>query len=283
MKIFSSHAKWILSGEHTVVRGGKAIAFPLHCYVNSVFSEKSKEFSVNSKVSIIKSIIVSLFETASKFTQIPLKDIRRAFTIKNNIPVKTGLGSSAAISVNIANIFKYHGFGGDLFSLARLLENKFHGKSSGLDVTVVLKNKPIVFENNCITSIIEPTFWPHLILTYSGKKSTTSQCIDTVQRMFLKNEKLANELDVLMNQSSNMCEEALKTANFNQLRDGIILGNEVFHKWGLCNEQLTNHMKDLFLDGAVAAKPIGSGLGGYVVSLWEEKPKRDICLTLEKP
>jgi mevalonate kinase len=283
MQKFSSYAKWILSGEHAVIRGGKALAFPLRCYQNSIFFEKSKEFLINLRFNNLKNMVAPLFEIASDFAEIPLAKICGCYTIKSNIPVKMGLGSSAAICANIANIFKYHGYEGEILSLAKRLEDKFHKKSSGLDVAVALKNQAIVFENNKIINSLQPAFWPYLILTYCGKKSSTAYCTTVVQEIFLKNEKLAHELDTLMNQSANMCESAFKTADFGKLRDGIMLGNEVFQRWGLYGDLLKSHVNDLTTAGAVAAKPIGSGLGGYVVSLWHEKPKRDIYLTLEKP
>jgi mevalonate kinase len=107
--------------------------------------------------------------------------------------------------------------------------------------------------------------------------------VKSVQEIFRKNESLALELDNLMNHSADLCESALKNADFEKLKDGINLGCEVFREWGLCHEPLEYHIDMVLSAGAVAAKPIGSGLGGYVVSLWQEKPKSDIYLTLEKP
>jgi mevalonate kinase len=283
MKSFSSYAKWILSGEHAVVRGGKAIAFPLRCYKNSIFLEKAKHFSLKHDSENSRSVIVSLMKMASAFTNMPLEKISSEITVNNNIPTKKGLGSSAAVCANIANLFEYHGFGGKLFDLARHLENKFHQNSSGLDVSVALENAPIVFQSNRAVDIIKPAFWPHLALSYSGEESITSNCVKFVQKIFLEDESRALELDSLMNQSADLCESALKNADFEKLRDGINLGCEVFSRWGLCHEPLKHHIDMILSAGAVAAKPIGSGLGGYVLSLWQEAPQNDIYLTLEKP
>jgi mevalonate kinase len=228
---------------------------------------------------------MSLLNRAARFTNISIEKIKGKFSVNTSIQAKSGLGSSAAICINIANVFKHLGFWNDAFSLAKYLEDQFHHKSSGLDIAIAMTNKPIVFQNNKINSILEISFWPHLMLTYSGETSTTSECTDTVMNVFYSNSSLADELDAMMNHASALCESGLKNGNFNQLKEGIALGNETFKGWGLHNDALSSHINTLINDGAAAAKPIGSGLGGYVLSLWERKPDKynDICLTLDKP
>lgn len=284
---FSSHAKWILSGEHTVTRGGKAIAFPLKKYKCSIEYETFEELDINHKNmdSNYNNTFCELLQRAAEFLNINFNEISGKFLITNNIRMNSGLGSSAAICVNIANIFMYLGFTSDTFSLAKHLEDIFHQKSSGLDIAVAMSDKPIIFQNNKIHDTLDISFWPHLMLSYSGEKSETSKCADIVKSVFCKDHSLAVELDSMMNHASDLCEHGLINANFDQMKDGISLANEVFTKWGLNNESTSAHINMLLQDGAAAAKPAGSGLGGYIVSLWEKKPKKysDIYLTLQKP
>jgi mevalonate kinase len=267
-----SHAKWILSGEHSVVRGGKAVAFPLRNYTNSLVFEKSHDFSIVVDQEPFRETVFALLAKASKFLEIPLEKVSGRISITGDIPLKAGLGSSAAICVNIARLFEYHGFCDDAASLARHLEDMFHRKSSGLDIAVALENRPIVFVQNKIVEFLNPKLWPHLVLSYSGEKSVTSHCADIIEKIFLENEKLALELDAQMDSASDLCEYALKNADFEKLKDGITLGDEVFHRWGLYTPSMSIHVAKLLSGGAVAAKPIGSGLGGYILSLWREDP-----------
>ncbi|GHU18179.1 mevalonate kinase [Alphaproteobacteria bacterium] len=277
-----SYAKWILSGEHTVVRGGKAVAFPLVCYKCSVTYEDGGQLNINDNA-CCRDTFVSLLKKAAFLTNVDFEKIRGKFTVRNDIPIKSGLGSSAAICRNVANIFKHLEFCEDVSSLARQLEDMFHGKSSGLDIAVAMLNKPIVFQYSKVIDTIENPFLSHLMLTYSGKKAMTSKCADIVKDVFHRDSSLAIELDSIMNQASDLCEQGIKNYDIEKLRLGINLGNDVFHRWGLCDENLSNHIDSLKRSGALAAKPIGSGLGGYVVSLWKQKTKKheDICLTLE--
>jgi mevalonate kinase len=279
---FSSSAKWILSGEHSVVRGGKAIAFPLRNFSNSLTFEKGDALFIATNQEYWRKTIFSLLEMAAKFLRVSLKKISGHITLKSNIPLQAGLGSSAAICVNIANLFGHCGLCEDVLRLAKYLEDKFHGKSSGLDIAVVQADKPIIFQENKVVEFLKPSFWPPMILTYSGKRSITSICASVVNDIFLADEILALKLDKQMNLASCMCEDALKSSDFNKLKEGIMLGNEIFHRWGLCDASVSSLIKELLSAGAAAAKPIGSGLGGYILSLWEDSPEKygDIYLTL---
>lgn len=277
----SSYAKWILSGEHAVIRGKKAIVFPLRQFSTTVTFTPGDELIINGDTT--GDTIISLLKRAEEF--LSCKSILGTFSVAGNIPIKAGLGSSASVCVSIANILSQLGLCKDIFELARYLENKFHKISSGLDIAVTLKNKPIVFQNNKISEIFEPQFWPNMILTYSGQMSSTSACTQKIHELFQSNHDLAIKLDESMDLASSMCEQAFKKANFDLLKDGINLCNDIFRSWGLCDSKLQEHIDYLYNKGAVAVKPIGSGLGGYVLSLWNENPEKyiDKCLTLIRP
>lgn len=277
-----SFAKWILCGEHTVVRGGEALAFPLRSFCNTVTFEKNDELTINDNNF---DALPSLLQMAADYLHLSTHELQGQYNVTSDIPQKAGLGSSAVICVNLAQIFSQLGLCEDTFQLARHLENKFHQKSSGLDIAVCLFNKPVIFQNNKVKELLQPAFWPHMVLTYSGKTSSTSMCIQQLQQLFATNEKLAFELDENMNHATALCKEGLLNSDFNKLKDGINIAKDTFTAWGLCDEALNTHIQNLLNKGAVAVKPVGSGLGGYVLSLWEENPDKylDIYLTLARP
>jgi hypothetical protein len=75
-----------------------------------------------------------------------------------------------------------------------------------------------------------------------------------------------------MELASDLCEAGLRIGNFIKLRDGIRLANSVFHTWGLYSPAMLSLEERLLQRGAAAVKPVGSGLGGYMLSLWDENP-----------
>ncbi|MDR1362083.1 MAG: hypothetical protein LBJ16_02610 [Holosporaceae bacterium] len=262
------------------MRGCKAIAFPLNCHKCSICHEDSGALELDEALPH-RDAFISLLRQAAILTNTDFNGIRGKISGKSDIPMAAGLGSSAAICRNVANLFMHMGFCDDVALLARRLEDTFHVKSSGLDISVAMINKPLIFQHNRVTDIVEKPFLAQLMLTYSGRIVPTSRCVEMVDAIFRDNGAQAAELDNLMNQASNLCEYGVRNHDFNKLRDGIRLGNHVFHRWHLCDDNLKDHMSFLTSMGAVASKPVGSGLGGYVVSLWEKQPKKcgDICLT----
>lgn len=279
---FSSSAKWILTGEHSVLRNRRAIAFPLNKYLLSLTIQNSHKLQfIDSQ----KAALLDLFQMSCDFCKIDLSEIKCFASIDSNIPMKCGLGSSAALCVCVAKAFQHFGYCSDIFSLARYLEHKFHKASSGLDVATVLSSKGIIFENGSVQREVISNAWPYMMLTDSGGISSTSACVKSVNAIIASNPTYARQLDDMMHESSNLCESYLQGGNFVNLKNGISLANKVFELFGLYSDALTYHATALMKKGAIAVKPIGSGLGGYLLSLWHEKPQKylDIGLTLEKP
>ena len=108
-KIGNGHAtgKIILIGEHSVVYGKKAIAFPfagvgIHTLVqaNPTVHIQSKYF--NGTLDEMKQVtsmhnLVSLIEVLKKDLELP----NFCLNIKSTIPAERGMGSSAAVAVSI--------------------------------------------------------------------------------------------------------------------------------------------------------------------------------------
>lgn len=279
MKI-SSCAKWILTGEHSVIRGGKAIVFPLKRFRNTVEVLPANSLSVNDNLTE-NSKINELIERAISFTRMPAQKFMNSYTITSNIPIGAGLGSSAALCANFVKLCITLGYEEDPISLGRFLENEFHKNSSGLDISVAITGVPLVFKNNIVQKRLHLSDMPRFTLTYCGNKSVTSECVEKVQRLFETDSVLAQELDAKMNSSSELCQEGLETQNLQKLTEGIDLGAQVFQAWGLYNDSIKETIADLKLRGALASKPIGSGLGGYIVSLWDRLPTIDEKVSVE--
>lgn len=287
MALFSSHAKCIVSGEHIVAFGGKAIAIPVNNFkmlLNVQDSTKLKIIQPNS--SDEKKRILHLLKKASEFLNISFEKITGNISIKNTIPICAGLGSSAALCVNTALFMESKKYCPEnlTFDLAKNLENTFHEKSSGLDIAVTMLKKFIVFENHKVINVLEPKFWPHMMLSFCGVNSKTSECSKIVKELFDKNNDIQHETSEMMNYSVNICELAFQNSNFEKLKEGINVALKCFQIWGLCNNKMNEHINLLYSLGAVAVKPIGSGLGGYILSLWNKKIEnsRNIGLTLKK-
>lgn len=275
--------KWVLSGEYSVLRGSPALVYPLkQYYIDFHYLESDHFLQIKRQGKYqtgLEFSIVPLFEKALKRIGKTREDLKGSLTIKGFIPFGTGLGASSAVCVGTASLFAHKKWlrRKEIQGFATSLENLFHGQSSGMDITAVLKEKPVLYQNRKKTRVL-PAFAnkPLLFLSYSGGRSPTSEGVFKVKKFLDKNWKQAQQTDQEMSQSVKLCLKALKEKNkskcYELLKSALDLGENCFRKWNLISYDLERHFKYLKKNGALALKPTGSGLGGHVISLWEKTP-----------
>ena len=268
---FKVNAKFILSGEHAVIRGAKAIAFPATNYEMKLIVSRQKETLHYSMPVKFKNNIENIIKFAnSKFNLDILSEY--SFKVESNIPVSCGFGSSAAISVLISKFISQTYNIENEIDLAIEIENLLHGKSSGLDVYAIYYNKPIIFQiigTQCFYEFIEPAFTPKFRIFMVDSEKTTRECISLVNTLFSTNLNSAKRLDSQMNLATNKCIYGIQNNDILTLADGINLAARCFDDWGLITPKMKSKILEIYRNGAIACKPIGSGGGGGILALFE--------------
>lgn len=274
-----THGKWILAGEHAVLRESPAIVFPLlEKELRLTYTPTSEPLSVSFSglfAAEVECLFRGVLENGLTAIDQRLSDVRGHFKIDNTIPVGMGLGVSAAMSAALAQWFMAQNFplhdDENLLTLARRLENIFHGESSGVDIAGAVAESGIYFKRPDTMQAIECAWQPNLYLTYSAKKGITSACVRQVQELWQTDKNLAAQLDADMQEAVAMAQQALAVAapdSEAKLLAALDLANQCFIRWGLVEQYLSDHMAILREHGALALKPTGSGGGGYVLSIW---------------
>lgn len=277
----TTYGKWILAGEHAVVRGHEALVFPVKEKQFTLSYRATDEAPLASYSGVeggdMKLLFWSVLERGAQMLNRSLTEVRGQFYIDSNIPVGVGMGASAALCVAISRWFSAQHWleQHELHEFARQLENLFHGKSSGLDIAGVAAEQGVFFKQGQ-TIPLHLNISPMWYLSSCNQIGLTSHCIQQVQALWERSPYLAQQIDLQMIEAVHDCKKALEEGSvdsIDELAQGINKAALCFFQWGLVSESLQQHMSLLQNLGALAVKPTGSGGGGYVLSLWQNPPQ----------
>lgn len=270
--------KWILAGEHAVLRGCPALVFPLKSkslQMKFVPQSSGLELDIAGEFGQeFRILFWSLLEKACAQADFSVQTISGKIHFQSDIPIGSGLGASAALCVAIARWFSSENkIKADYeYEFSRNLENIFHGESSGVDVAVVLSEAGLHFERSGVMRQLKTAWSPIWGISDSGQKGMTYDCIRQVKDLWQSNPIVAEAIDLQMQRASELCERSLLEhlpSSLPNLAEGIEMAKNCFQDWGLVTDSAQQLMTTLKKSGALATKPTGSGGGGYILSLWD--------------
>lgn len=272
--------KTILLGEHFVVHGVPALALPLTGATTSVRVSR-----VDAGDPWVEAAPVPLDEAAHAQSLQLVRAAHRALgldgapswrvEVTTRVPVGHGLGSSAAFGVALLRALA--AAGGRELELAELgrlghqLERLVHGNPSGIDDTVVTRERPLWFERGAAPRLVQPSaeLDAGLVLASSGRPGSTREAVAAVQAL---RERDPRGFDSLCRQASAVTAAGLRAY---QAGDSWTLGaqmdrnHELLVRIGVSLPVLDHLVRVAREAGAVGAKLTGGGRGGFVITLCE--------------
>ncbi len=274
--------KWVLAGEHSVLRGAPAVALP-HPELGLSLAydphEKSESLSVNPPeangilLELLSAMIENIQTQGLSFSQ-PQGRVQ----IESTIPIGAGLGSSAALCVALTQwVSSILEFGEEQkIELATRLEHRFHGKSSGMDVAVISARQPITYTMANGIQNIGVTSLPKFTFHDTGLRSRTSDCVLRVEKFREDTPQLGAHVDAKMEAASRFAIDGLaafdagdRPAGLRLISDAMKQARECFYSWELVPGEARRLEESLLREGALAVKLTGAGGGGMVVALWD--------------
>jgi mevalonate kinase len=265
--------KWVLAGEHAVLRGQPAVALPHPELALSLrfTPEPGRPLEVRG----------ALAEPARELLAAHGRELfargphEGTMVLESSVPAGAGLGSSAALCVALVRWARPELEAPLQRELARRLEDRFHGTSSGMDIAAVASAGPILFRRDGITELgPKPAPAARFSFHDTGVRCSTRECVAQVQAQLEAEPSRARELDQRMGQAALNAWEALRI--FDRDPAGSLAGisaamtesQHCFRAWGLVPPAAEAIERQLLAQGALAAKLTGAGRGGFVVALW---------------
>jgi mevalonate kinase len=294
--ISTAPGKTILFGEHAVVYGQPAIAVPV-----TERQAKVKIFPlIGSQTDQIQFIAPQIqfeknyidLDKHHPF-RIALEQVKNFLDISHypackihlssTIPISSGLGSSAAISVSLINaLFSFVGYQASeslLSELAYKVEIEFHGTPSGIDNTVVAYRKPVYFQKGKDIEFINPGGNFTIIIADSGVSGNTKVAVARVRERWLNNTILFEEYFQKIGEIASHAKMALENGEQTILGNLMNANQELLRKIGVSHPSLENLIDISMKHGGLGAKLCSGGLGGNIIIL-TDVDKADILSEL---
>jgi mevalonate kinase len=192
-------------------------------------------------------------------------------SILSTIPVASGLGSSAAVSVAIARALNGQFHGGltvdRISELAFAVERIHHGTPSGIDNTVVAFDRPVFFRRDHAAETLALGAAFSLLIGDSGISAPTAEAVAHVRRRWEADrpgvEHTFDEIGARVERARQALLEGSPQALGTALRDN----HDLLVQLGVSSRELDSLVGAALRAGALGAKMSGGGMGGAVIAL----------------
>ena len=296
MTVASAPGKIILFGEHAVVYGRPAIAVPVtqvHADVEVAESSRpgiwihAPNVDLDAELNTLPSdhplaaVIHNLFFSLG-ISPHPLpsptgrgsKGEGLDITINSTIPVASGLGSGAAVSVALVRALS-SALGRPLSddqvnAFAYEIERLHHGTPSGIDNTVITYASPVYFIKGHPIETLKVGRPFTLVIGDTGIPAPTKQSVGDVRRLWTKNNLRMEQVFDEVSQISLMARRIIESGQPEMLGDLMNQNHAFLQEMTVSSQELDTLVRAARAAGALGAKMSGGGRGGNMIALVDE-------------
>ncbi|MCW3992521.1 MAG: mevalonate kinase [Candidatus Bathyarchaeota archaeon] len=192
-------------------------------------------------------------------------------TLRSNIPIAAGLGSSAALSVaTVASVGELLSGGLSLEKVCELAyegEKVVHGTPSGVDNNISTYGGILRYERGAGIERFELEESPAFIIGNTKRKRSTKRLVDRVRKL---REREPDLVDRVIETIAHLSEEgliALKDSDLPKLGDLMNVNHGLLASLGVSIAKLDTMIHASRVAGAYGAKLTGAGGGGCMIAL----------------
>jgi mevalonate kinase len=264
----SAPGKIYLFGEHAVVYGESAIccAVDLRTRVKAEISDTIRISSVLGDTGIDYGKYPYVSTVIEKMSEIA--DIKGVnLHIESNIPVGSGLGSSAAVTIaTIQALNMLFGYGlqlEDIASLGHSIERKIQGAASPTDTYVSTMGGVIMVPMKKKLDIIDCG----IVIGNTGRFSSTRQLVSNVALLKKHYPEIIDPILSTIGKISITGEELVIKKEYESIGNLMNINQGLLDAIGVSSSELANLIYAARNSGAYSAKITGAGGGGCMVAL----------------
>lgn len=296
MTTASAPGKIILFGEHAVVYGRPALAVPVtQVRVDVEVSDSARpgiwidapDVDLYAELNALPSdhpiaSVIHNFLFLSRVSPFPNLDIE----ITSSIPVASGLGSGAAVTVALTRALASHLHQSmtdeEVNAFAYEIEKLHHGTPSGIDNTVVTYARPVYFVKG------EPieTFKvgkPFIILIAdTGIAAPTKESVGDVRRLWMGDKTRWETTFDKIGKISFTARRAIEAGKPALLGDLMNENHALLQTLTVSSLELDRLIESARRAGALGAKLSGGGRGGNMIALVGPETAEPVSLALQE-
>ncbi len=277
----SAPGKIILFGEHAVVYGQPALAVPVtqvHANVEVLDSPRPgiwldiPEIGLRAELNSLPSdhpiaaVIHNLFFSLG-LSPFPALEIR----INSSIPVASGLGSGAAVSVALIRALSTHlgrAMTDEQVNLfAYEIEKLHHGTPSGIDNTVITYSRPVYFVRGEPIQTFSAGAPFTLLIGDTGLPAPTKESVADVRKLWEADRERWGKIFDKIGAIAKEARENIEKGRAKELGELMDRNHALLQEITVSSPELDRLVTAARAAGALGAKLSGGGRGGNMIAL----------------
>ncbi len=292
----SAPGKIILFGEHAVVYGRPALAVPAtQVRANVDVSDSARagiwidapDINLRAELNTLPSdhpiaSVIHNFLFLSRASPFPNLEIK----ISSTIPVASGLGSGAAVTVALTRALaaqlKYSMTDEEVNAFAYEIEKLHHGTPSGIDNTVVTYAKPVYFVKGQPMEIFKVGQPFTIVIADTGISAPTKESVSDVRRLWLNDKSRWETMFDKIGEVSFTARRAIEAGKPELLGELMNENHALLQRLTVSSPELDQLVEAARNAGAGGAKLSGGGRGGNMIALVQPEIAESVSASLKE-
>lgn len=288
--------KIILFGEHAVVYGQPALAVPVYqvraeARVNRVFAPgiriNAPNIMLNEKLDaldVAHPLAATVRNTLTALEAGSLSGV--TLSVRSNIPLASGLGSGAAVSVAmiraLAKYLKKTLSDEQVSALAFETEKLYHGTPSGIDNTVVTYAKPVYFVKGEPIEILHVEKPFTIVIADTGIPASTKDSVRDVRIQHHKQPERYGTLFAAIGSIAQTARQLIEAGMPDSFGPLMNENHALLRNMGVSSPKLDQLVEIAREAGALGAKMSGGGRGGNMIALVQAGKAKEVARALKE-